>query len=66
MADLKEKKYKAVDWSKVQSLGGSPMNGRNGYVIGPDITGRICHVATCFTMTEAKKLADKYNNRPIK
>lgn len=31
------------------------------YVIGPDTTGRICHVATCFNFQEAKRLANKLN-----
>lgn len=31
------------------------------YVIGPDITGRICHVATCFNFEKAKRLANKLN-----
>ena len=41
----------------------SPDRNRDGYVIGPDITGRICHCASCSTMTEARANAAKQNER---
>ena len=58
--------YKAVTREQLkQRLGSqcSPMPDREGYVIGPDITGRICHCATCFTLAEAQRRADEYNKR---
>lgn len=39
----------------------SPMRDRHGYVIGPDINGRICHCATCFSLGEARQHAAKLN-----
>lgn len=43
----------------------SPANDRRGnmagYVIGPDINGRICHCATCFSIGEARQHAAKLN-----
>jgi hypothetical protein len=32
-----------------------------GYVIGPDINGRLCHCATCSTLGEAQAKVDKLN-----
>ena len=37
------------------------MHGREGYVIGPDVNGRICHIATCFTLHEAQIRAAAMN-----
>ena len=34
-----------------------------GYVIGPDIDGRLCHVATCFSLAEAKETAKRLNDQ---
>ncbi len=59
-------KYEAVDTNElVRRLGRgcSPMADRKGYVIGPDINGRLCHIATCFTLAEAKERAAKANAR---
>ena len=39
----------------------SPMRDRNGYVIGPDIYGRICHCSTHWTLGEAQKKARLLN-----
>lgn len=57
-------KYEAVTRGElVRRLAGqcSPDPRRNGYVIGPDINGRLCHVATCFSMSEARLKAKLYN-----
>lgn len=59
-------KYRAVDVVELtRTLGTqcSPMTNREGYVIGPDINGRICHIATCFSMSEARRLAHRYNEK---
>ena len=59
-------KYEAVTKSQlIGRLGGmcSPMKGKEGYVIGPDIYGRICHTATCTTMREAEKYAEELNTK---
>lgn len=57
------KKYKAVTVEELTRtlLSCSPDRNKKGYVIGPDITGRLCHVASCFSMREAEKYADKLN-----
>jgi len=39
----------------------SPMSGKAGYVVGPDINGRICHLITCTTLAEARERADRLN-----
>lgn len=57
-------KYKAVDAVQLVEILGrscSPMPTRKGYVIGPDLAGRLCHCSTHFTMAEAKQHADKLN-----
>ena len=57
-------KYEAVTREELrQRLGGqcSPMRDREGYVIGPDVKGRLCHCATCFSFSEAKRYAEKLN-----
>lgn len=56
--------YKAVDVYELRDVLGtkcSPGFGRTGFVIGPDVNGRICHVASCFYLHEAKALAARYN-----
>jgi hypothetical protein len=60
-------KYEAVtkeDLVKRLGYQCSPMAHREGYVIGPDINGRLCHCATCFSMKEAKEKAEIMNNHP--
>jgi hypothetical protein len=58
--------YKAIETGQElkEILGGqcSPMEGRS-YVIGPDITGRLCHCATCFSYGEAIQTARKLNTK---
>lgn len=57
-------KYQAVNRDQLVEILGktcSPMPSRNGYVIGPDLSGRVCHIASCFTLGEAEKRADKLN-----
>lgn len=57
-------KYQAVNVSELrQRLGAqcSPDPHRNGYVIGPDVNGRLCHVASCFSMAEARRRAYQMN-----
>ena len=39
----------------------SPDPGRSGYVIGPDKNNRLCHVASCRNMQEAKRYAENLN-----
>ena len=41
----------------------SPMKGRHGYLIGPDVNGRFCHYATYFTLGEAVRKAKDLNQR---
>jgi len=64
---MNKPKYEAVDVVELrQRLGGqcSPTRGGGGgYVIGPDVNGRLCHCATCFTLGEARRLAEEYNRR---
>lgn len=58
--------YEAVTKDElVERLGRqcSPMEKREGYVIGPDVNGRLCHIATCFGISEARKLATKLNSK---
>lgn len=57
-------KYEAVTRAElVRRLGSncSPMEDWRGYVIGPDVTGRLCHVATCSDMGEARQRAGRLN-----
>ena len=57
-------KYKAVDVTELRNKLGnqcSPQRGKDGYVIGPDVNGRICHCATCGTFAEAKRIAHRLN-----
>lgn len=57
--------YKAVNTEELKSILGihcSPMRGRDGYVIGPDINGRLCHCSTHFTLAEARQKADELNS----
>ena len=57
-------KYEAVDVAELRRRLGhqcSPDRSRHGYVIGPDITGRLCHCASCFSIVEARDVAARYN-----
>lgn len=57
-------KYEAVTADQLRArlgAGCSPMFGKDGYVIGPDLYGRICHVASCRTLAEAQRYADESN-----
>lgn len=42
----------------------SPDPRRSGYVIGPDASGRLCHVASCRDINAARAYADKMNGKP--
>ena len=59
--------FKAVTKDQLIALLGrecSPdyRNNTTAYVIGPDLSGRICHIATCKGgIVEAQKHADKLN-----
>lgn len=58
------KKYIAVTTDQLRAKLGrqcSPMADRKGYVIGPDINGRICHCSTHLTLAYAQQKADKLN-----
>jgi hypothetical protein len=57
-------RYEAVTMAElIRRLGRecSPDAGRAGYVIGPDVNGRLCHVASCRSIREARERADKLN-----
>jgi len=58
--------YFAVTASQLRAALGSQCspnpNGLGGYVMGPDLKGRMCHVATCATLSEARKVAAVSNN----
>jgi hypothetical protein len=59
--------FKAVTKEQLIALLGrqcSPdySNNNTAYVIGPDLSGRICHIATCKGgIVEAQQHADKLN-----
>jgi hypothetical protein len=61
-------KYKAVTRDElIAELGNccSPDNNRDktAYVIGPDLNGRLCHIATCKGgIVEAQLRAEKLNS----
>jgi len=57
-------KFKAVTKAElVRILGNecSPDYNCAGYVIGPDINGRLCQVASCTYFNEAKRYAEQLN-----
>lgn len=57
--------YRAVDVTelvRVLGAGCSPMGGPQGYIIGPDVTGRLCHCATCSSLGAAQRLAQSLND----
>ena len=59
-------RYKAVTREQLVSQLGkqcSPMHDRDGYVIGPDIYGRICHCSTHFTLGDAQRRAAELNGK---
>lgn len=59
-----QQRYEAVTAQQLMARLGnqcSPMRDRQGYVIGPDIEGRICHIASCFSMHEAQEAASRMN-----
>ena len=59
------KRYEGVTREQLTARLGrqcSPMQGRDGYVIGPDIHGRICHCSTHFSLGEAQAKARELNN----
>ena len=61
---METKRYEAVDVETLRNRLGrmcSPDRTREGYVIGPDINGRICHVASCTSMYDAKRKACQLN-----
>jgi len=63
--NYRDGKYHAVDTATLRQVLGnqcSPMRGRDGYVIGPDVNGRLCHCATCFSIGEAKRHIEQINN----
>ena len=61
--------YEALNAEQLRSRLGhqcSPDPRRQGYVIGPDITGRICHMASCIFMSDAINLARDLNEKHAK
>lgn len=41
----------------------SPDYLHEGYVIGPDINGRLCHVASCLSYSDALRYAEQLNEK---
>jgi hypothetical protein len=61
---MEKHKYKAVTCNEMRGILGascSPDKTRNGYVIGPDINNRLCHVASCHSLGDAVQRANKLN-----
>lgn len=61
---MNAKKFEAVGIQELVARLGrdcSPDSQKHGYVVGPDITGRPSHVASCRSMTEATAYAEKLN-----
>lgn len=59
-------KYRVVKEKElIQVLGRqcSPDRNRGFYIIGPSISGRLCHVASCSSRYEANKYAKELNNK---
>lgn len=64
--EQKATSYRAVDGYELRRTLGSmcsPDSSRGFYVIGPDLSGRLCHVASCSSMKAAKDYAAELNNR---
>jgi hypothetical protein len=62
----KMSKYKAVTKKellemKKNGFDCSPCAGRDGYVLGYDLNGRFCHVASCFSYSEAVSYVNNKN-----
>ena len=58
--------YKAVTREELERELGrqcSPHPNYEGYVIGPDITGRRCHIGSYRSMAEARRVAFQANSR---
>jgi hypothetical protein len=56
--------YEAVNADQLRARLGrqcSPMRGKDGYIIGPDIHGRICHCSTLDTLGQAHRKANFLN-----
>jgi hypothetical protein len=62
--------YRAVDAVELQRVLGSdcsPDASRKGYVIGPDVTGRLCHCGSYRSMRDAVEAAERFNAaRPVR
>lgn len=61
-----ENQYEAVTKEELIARLGkqcSPHSTAGGYVIGPDATGRICHVASCHSIGQAIITARDYNEK---
>lgn len=61
-------RYRAVTRQELTATLGnqcSPMPDRDGYVIGPDINGRLGHCSTHFSLGDAQRAAARLNgDRP--
>ena len=58
-------KYEAVTTDQLRAKLGrqcSPMAEAKGYVIGPDISGRLCHCSTHRSFADAMRKADYMNS----
>jgi len=59
--------YTAVNTQSLKEILGnqcSPMPGA-WYVVGPDVNGRLCHVATCKGEHEARQCAERMNRAGV-
>lgn len=63
-----ENLYRAVNREELLRVLGaqcSPDPMRAGYVIGPDSAGRLCHIASCFSMADAIRRAEEMNRKSM-
>lgn len=58
---MKHSAVNATDLVRILGNQCSPDFNRSGYVIGPDITGRLCHIGSYRSMEEAKRAAEQMN-----
>lgn len=60
--------YQAVTKDQLIELLGkecSPTNKHNGYLVGYDLNGRLCHTHTMITLVEAQQKADQLNKEGL-
>ena len=57
--------YEAVNEEQLKARLGnncSPGFDRHGYLIGPDVNGRLCHIGSYYSLGEAQRAAKSLNN----